>query len=319
MTIRQLYYTSFVDPTGRGGFRIMSRTPGIPPQAENELLRLLSYRTPANVDERAVDLHPVALRYGRLESGPSVLICAQSSGSDELGRPGNYFAHALVVDPDDISLDPIACWRSPMWVRQARADVHELPALEALRSGPPDPDRFWRFLAVGQRRAWFQAVLAAAVSYGERGRPIIVVGSVEDAIEWVAAISEALPRALRPLLTFSSYEHDPRKTPFLVTGTRPDGAFRAARNEYQHYFIVNEAENRASAAEPSSYAAWITARLEPNAWKEQVAPLLEFASRQMIRAGGAAWPSLERLPAGRHRCPRGGRHHPRALRAGAKG
>src|SRR5262245_40044381 len=137
MTARQYYYTSYQhQQSGRAGFQIKAMSPGITPETQAAIARLIAYRIPAACDVYALATHPVALRYDTPGSiHQAVLVCSQSCGSDEYGRPGNFFAHALVAERELFSqVAPIFFWKSAFWQAtdpQERAEVLSLPLLPA--------------------------------------------------------------------------------------------------------------------------------------------------------------------------------------------
>src|SRR6266567_6265472 len=117
MTVLQQYYTSFVNKeTGSAGFQIKAMSPGISSGAQSLIPRLIAYRIPPTLDERIIRSHPIALRYYYQSPQECILLCSQSSGNDENGRPGNFFAHILIMQPDIFTVvPPILYWGSPFW------------------------------------------------------------------------------------------------------------------------------------------------------------------------------------------------------------
>src|SRR5437879_2992029 len=117
MEVRQYYYTSYIqEKTGQAGFQIKAMSPGISPALQTTIARLINYRVSSGLNMNALETHPVALRYAYTESGESILVCSQSSGKDEYGRPGNFFAHVVVLDANPFtSTPPIFFWKSPFW------------------------------------------------------------------------------------------------------------------------------------------------------------------------------------------------------------
>src|SRR5574340_1247560 len=101
MEVLQHYYTSFVNrQAGSAGFPVKAMSRDIPPDTQAMITRLISYRIPPSLDEYNISQHPVALRYFYKSPEEAILLCSQSNGTDENGRPGNFFAHSLVMKPD---------------------------------------------------------------------------------------------------------------------------------------------------------------------------------------------------------------------------
>src|SRR5581483_11288189 len=105
MAVLQQYYTSFFNKnTGRAGFQIKAMSPNMSQEMQTLISRLITYRIPDGMDERAVQTHPVALRYYYHSPQECVLLCSQSCGNDENGRPGNFFAHSVVLPAASLTI-----------------------------------------------------------------------------------------------------------------------------------------------------------------------------------------------------------------------
>ncbi|NPV66205.1 MAG: hypothetical protein HPY64_03570 [Anaerolineae bacterium] len=275
MTIRQQYYTSCRNAeTGKTGFQVRAVTPGISRRAEQALQRLIAYRPPASADPQAPETHPISLRYYTPARDEALLICAQSNGPDEFGRPGNFFAHSLVGPPEAFNdpLPPIFYWRSPFWVQRDNGGKSRLPELSSLAAAAPvafNYDGLWAFLT-GQRREWLYRLLCAVLDHPRSGRRIIIVDDADSVAAWIALLTMALPYQHRPWLTFATYHHDPYSVPFLVTGTTPDSTFRFTADEYRSYFVLHTAEGRISAAPESAFARFVCDHLTPDRYENAV-------------------------------------------------
>lgn len=283
MPVLQHYYTSFVDPqTNEGGFRTKAASPGLRPSTLAALLKLLSYRIPPTLDERNAASHPVALRYSVLGPDESVLLCSQSCGSDENGRPGNFFAHSLVASPEEFGhAAPISFWRHELWQRSAPSGESTLPIWPRLDQRPSlDIEEVWRFLVHPPRRGWFPRLLSAVVRGTSRRRPIVILDTADNVARWVAAVTYALPSAYRPQLTFSTYHHDPYESPCLITGTTRDSWFRFMPQEFQQYFILNAETGQLSVEEPAPYAEFVAERFVPDRYVDELVPFLNFCARR---------------------------------------
>src|SRR5438270_6260505 len=135
MSVLQHYYTSFVNKeNGSAGFQVKAMSPGIPSDVQATISRLIAYRIPPTLDEHRISTHPVALRYYYEGQDRCILLCSQSNGTDENGRPGNFFAHTLVMEPDKFKhVPPILYWRSPFWRARdtgTSAIIDPLPGFE---------------------------------------------------------------------------------------------------------------------------------------------------------------------------------------------
>src|SRR5260221_7953922 len=117
MEALQHYYTSYVNKeNGSGGFQTKGISPGVSSDAQTTIIRLISYRVPPSLEEKPLATHPIALRYYYKDTKEAILLCSQSSGKDEYGRSGNFFAHSLIVKPELFKqVPPILFWGSSFW------------------------------------------------------------------------------------------------------------------------------------------------------------------------------------------------------------
>ena len=151
MSVRQQYYTSYSNKeTGSTGFQIKATSPDIFGRVQDTITRLISYRIPPLLDIHALVTHPLALRYYYRDKNECILLCSQSTGNDESGRPGNFFAHTLVLQPDLFtSIPPIFYWKSPFWRNQDPVDRTYLDTLPILPSFDIKPSlelsKVWKF------------------------------------------------------------------------------------------------------------------------------------------------------------------------------
>lgn len=278
MAIQQQYYTSWHNyKTGQTGFQIKAESEGLTTDIAQTLKALIGYRIPASADTSAVETHPIALRY-YVHNNLAILISSQSSGQDELGRDGNFFAHSIVATPQDIAypLAPIFYWQSPFWVNKDKSDQTTLPALEKLDAEVIfDFDAAWNFLNQKNRISWFKQLLCAVIDQHQSKRRIIILDDNESIALWIGALCTVLPPSYSYFLSFSTYHHDPATAPFDIIGTTTDSNFRCTRDEYISYFVLNAFEEHISEAPASDYADYIVARLNPEKYEEEV---LEFFS-----------------------------------------
>ncbi|MBN2469788.1 MAG: hypothetical protein JXN59_03600 [Anaerolineae bacterium] len=284
MTIRQHYYTS-CRTQEKAGFQTKAATPGIPSRTQETLLKLIDYRPPTTIDPRAIDQHPVSLRFFTPSPAEAMLICAQPNGPDEFGRPGNFFAHSL-IGPVEAFMEPLApifYWQSPFWVRADDSTETALPVLDSLAGSARttfDYDAIWPFLTA-RRRDWFYALFCAVLDYPASKRRVVIADSAEHAALWIAALTMALPYQHRALLTFATYHHDPYNAPFLVTGTTPDSSFRFTADDYRKYFVLNTAEGRVSSAPDSEFAQFVCDRFTTDQYETEVLDLFMLLKRRV--------------------------------------
>ena len=289
MVMRQLYYTSCTKGTGAGsGFQVKAMTPGMSQEERDALNRSLGYRIPPGLPSDEVAAHPIALRYQCLDATSCILLCSQSSGPDDAGRPGNFFAHCVLTDQKDFAFfPPIMYWKHPFWRREDHSDRLEIEPVESFDMEPSmEFGDVWPFLDLERRREWFHSVLCAVLRFGEDRRPVVIIDTADNVAMWVAAVTFALPAGIRPFISFATYHHDPYQVPFLITGTTSDSRFRCSADEYESYFVMNVPQGRISQVKPSEYASRVCAVMHEASYEDELVEFLAFCGDH-IRASQA--------------------------------
>jgi hypothetical protein len=232
MAFQQLHYTSCQDgPAGYSGFQFSATTPGTAPAVLREVEELTVYQPPSWLLARPTldepDAYPVMFSHA-VSAATGAVITAQVvfAGTDYSGRPGNYFAHALVTAAPEVDFGPVRpaeLWESDLWQRQPGrgADLPELP-------GPPRPGRIdpagaQAFLDA-HGLASLLAELLTAVSQAMAGAPPVLL-ACRDATEcaWcIAALCYLLGERLGRQLTFTTYCHRPESARFQLIGILSD-------------------------------------------------------------------------------------------------
>ncbi len=279
MTVLQLYYTSCTNTaTGYIGFQVKAMSPGIAPHLQATIMRLVAYRIPSTLDIQIPATHPVALRYYYVGPNECIFLCSQSSGADDNGRPGNFFAHTLVMPPDIFRIaPPILFWKSPFWREadpESRSQVASLPVLTEFEEAPSfDYEQIWGFLAQGDRRQQLYKLMCAIVHATTTYRRIVILDTIEHIVLWITAVSCLLPPAYRPLLSFATYHHDPYQGLFLITGTTSDSLSRASTDDYLSYFVLNAETGMTSEVEASPYAQMVVDSAYPDPYETELLTL----------------------------------------------
>ncbi|MBA9004755.1 GAP1-N2 domain-containing protein [Thermomonospora cellulosilytica] len=259
----QLHYTSAASgPTGRSGFQFVAETPGLPPQARSAVTPLLAYRPPPDAplspDDEELAAFPVALAYERA-GGRAVLVRSRYLGQDYSGRYGNFFAHAVVAEADELEgLRPIELWGAGFWAdRPAEGDLAELEELDPGEGVSPEALAD-RLAGEGSYRL-LVALVDAAVAALDRGhgRVVLVGADVEPIVRWIAVLSYSLPVAAAARLSFTTYSADPGGAPQRVVGTTPDVWAAAHRDEPA--FFVDKADKASDDGEGSRFARTVAA------------------------------------------------------------
>ncbi|MDO5498553.1 MAG: hypothetical protein Q4F67_02610 [Propionibacteriaceae bacterium] len=219
----QLTYSSFDRNDGTGGGWQVKDTTGAMDRAEQELLRgrvqtqfdagvtLPRFPTPAELEEL-----PRRLVHARARAlgAETALWHHVPAGNDASGRPGNVFAH-VVLDrnpdaPDE--LRPIERWRSPDWLTPFGPEAVLRAALTDAQPPAPGPVNretvaSWLF-APRRWRLQTLAIVADAVRAAMAGGPLVVVGveDVDEAAQWIAAVSFAMSAGTARRFYFSTLE-----------------------------------------------------------------------------------------------------------------
>jgi hypothetical protein len=138
MGFQQLYYTSCeTGLAGYGGYQFNAVTPGTSPLIVREVEDRSVYEPPrwlmADPCPDEPEAYPVAFSYAKSEATDAVIIThVVFAGNDYSGRPGNYFAHALVTslpEQDLGSLLPAELWGADVW-QGAPIESSTLPELQ---------------------------------------------------------------------------------------------------------------------------------------------------------------------------------------------
>jgi len=276
MVIRQHYYTS-CQTSRTSGFQVKAKSPGLTGETEKNLEGLIGYKIPSECDVNALETHPMSLRY-YADDQDIIIISSQSNGQDELGRPGNFFAHSVIATPEHLAYlsAPIFYWKSPFWIKRDEPKREELPILSEFNPEVTfDFEQIWQFLQKKQNAEWFYKLLCAVIDYPISQRKIVILDEIESIALWIAAITAALLPRYTYFLSFATYHHDPYRVPFIITGTTRDSNFRCSSDEYISYFILNALEERISDVPDSIYAKYLTERFNPEQYDTEI---LEFFS-----------------------------------------
>ncbi|MFG2005226.1 hypothetical protein ACGFNU_39385 [Spirillospora sp. NPDC048911] len=231
----QLHYTSARHgPTGRAGFQFVAETPGLPEGVRAAVTPHLSYRPPPNApldpDKDELEGFPVTFLYDRAGERALLLWC-RYVGQDYSGRSGNFFAHAVVADPDELEgLRPAELWRAPLWSPHP-GNTTALPDLDELTPGAAfEPEMLAEWLAntyPGDRNAPYdllgRLIDAIVTVLGQgHGRVVLVADDIEQIARWIAVVSYSLPVAMAARMSFVTYSADPAAAAQRLVGTTPD-------------------------------------------------------------------------------------------------
>jgi GTPase-associated protein 1, N-terminal domain type 2/GTPase-associated protein 1, middle domain len=228
MVFRQLYYTSCEHGLlGYGGFQFNAVTPGVPPTVLRAV-EDMTYEPPRSMpgDPRPDQLAGYPVAFSHTPDGAGTITArVVFTGADYSGRPGNYFAHALVSDSaqDFGPVLPVELWDAPFW-REKPVQARELPPLP----GPPPRGRLDRasigeFVAGADGRV-LPVLLSAVGQAMAGGRPVLLAGpDAANNVRWIAAICYLLGDRLARRLSFTTYSHRPAYSRHHLIGVLAGG------------------------------------------------------------------------------------------------
>ena len=248
MAFQQLYYTSCENGLGGyGGYQFNAITPGVSAAVMREVEDRTVYEPPAwlladpSPDEP--EAYPVAFSHGTSEAtGAAITAQVVFTGTDYSGRPGNYFAHALVTstpEQDFGQLLPVELWGAELW-HTSPVDGPELPPLP----GPPPPGAIDRpgvqaFLDARGADGVLPELLTAVGRAMAGDRPVLVAShDVSENIWWIAAVSYLLGEQLGHRLTFTTYSHRPGYSRYHLTGILPETLPPGADSSFQLFDLA---------------------------------------------------------------------------------
>jgi len=242
VSFQQLYYTSCEHGLGGyGGYQFNAVTPGVSPAVLRGVEEQTVYEPPSWQAGEALEepeAYPVAFSC-RISEATGAVITANVvfAGTDYSGRPGNYFAHALVTSAPERDFGPVLpaeLWGAPLW-RSSPVAGTELPEL----AGPPAPGIIDRpgvqsFLLAREAEGILPELLSAVGRAIAGDRPVLIV--TEDVTEtawWVAAVSYLLGEPLARRMTFTTYSHRPDYARYHLTGALPGMLLPEAYTSFQ--------------------------------------------------------------------------------------
>ena len=243
MAFQQLYYTSCeTGLAGYGGYQFNAVTPGTSPLVMREVEDRSVYEPPRwLIAEPCLDepeAYPIALSYAISEATGAVIVThVMFAGTDYSGRPGNYFAHALVTNtprPDFGSVLPAELWGAELW-RGTPIESNELPELQGpLPRGVVDRPGVQAFLdARGTERVLPE--LLTAIWRAMAGDRLVLLASndANENIWWIAAVSYLLGPRLASAMTFTTYSHRPDFSRHHLIGLQADAVPPDADSGFQ--------------------------------------------------------------------------------------
>lgn len=225
----QLTYSSFdrrsgtpAGSTPAGGWQIKQISGGLSPAEQDSLRSRISTRLdptlpiPAFPTREEIDALPRRLVYRPLDGGAAGYWHTVPAGTDGTGRPGNVFAHIVFdrrIADQQPPIRPIETWRSADWLTPFGPQevlAAELGSAPYPRPGPIGRAAVLDFLFdTGHWRLGVLGPLLDAVANALDGGPrvVLVVGSPDTGILWIAALSHLMSAGTSRRCGFSTIEH----------------------------------------------------------------------------------------------------------------
>jgi GTPase-associated protein 1, N-terminal domain type 2/GTPase-associated protein 1, C-terminal domain/GTPase-associated protein 1, middle domain len=248
VAFKQLYYTSCEHGlSGYSGFQFTAVTRDVSPVVMREVEDRTVYEPPGRLRAGSrlemTGEYPVAFCYGTSDATGDV-ITAQVvfAGTDYSGRPGNYFAHALVTatpSEDFGPLFPVELWRAALW-REKPDGRTELPELTGpLPRGTVDRSGTEAFLSAHDAAGVLPRLVTAVGKAMAGDRPVLLAShDAGDGIWWIAAVSYLLGEQAARRMTFTTYTHRPAHTRYHLTGVLPEALPPDAGRNFQLFDLT---------------------------------------------------------------------------------
>jgi GTPase-associated protein 1, N-terminal domain type 2/GTPase-associated protein 1, middle domain len=274
--IRQLHYTSVRDgPGGHSGFQFSARSDDIDDAILRTVERLTVYEMPRDIDADAdPSSYPVNLVYTPLGSlGQVVIARVTYAGRDFSNRPGNYFAHALILDDVGRDLDgsaPASMWDAPIW-RDQPGSSDRLPVLPGpLSGGACSAGSIDDALgaASGATATLARLITAVEVAMGNGPRVVLVGASSVMVWQWIAAMSYVAGPVVSPGISFCTYARNPLRGSTHIVGTTAAGGALAATAD--SVTVIDPLARSVGDSEASPFGALMAragVRAADEAWK----------------------------------------------------
>jgi GTPase-associated protein 1, N-terminal domain type 2/GTPase-associated protein 1, C-terminal domain/GTPase-associated protein 1, middle domain len=248
VAFQQLYYTSCENGLGGyGGYQFNAITPGVSAAVMREVEDRTVYEPPgwllADPCPDEPEAYPVAFSHGTSEAtGAAITARVVFTGTDYSGRPGNYFAHALVTgtpEQDFGPLLPVELWGAELW-QASPADGTDLPELPGPPPrGPIDRPGVQAFLDARRADGVLPELLTAVGRAMAGDRPVLVASyDASENIWWIAAVSYLLGERLGRRMTFTTYSHRPGYSRYHLTGILPETLPPSADASFQLFDLA---------------------------------------------------------------------------------
>jgi GTPase-associated protein 1 len=278
VAFQQLYYTSCENGLGGyGGYQFNAITPGVSAAVMREVEDRTVYEPPswllADPCPDEPEAYPIAFSHGASEAtGAAITARVVFTGTDYSGRPGNYFAHALVTgtpERDFGPLLPVELWGAELW-RADPVDGTDLPELPGPPPrGPIDRPGVQAFLDARGADGVLAELLTAVGRAMAGDRPVLLTShDVSENIWWIAAVSYLLGEHLGHRMTFTTYSHRPGYSRYHLTGILPETLPPSADASFQLFDLATGQTPGGGVHPLAAILASIGVMAAPGLWRQ---------------------------------------------------
>lgn len=265
----QSHYTSCqYGMSGHAGFQTRAMSAKVTAEQRIELEKLAIYQLPKNIEhidtetaEPDLTAAPIAYRMMSLSCGGFAITRSVYTGLDYTQRGGNYFAHGLIIADLEEQVWPIdicagACWESGLLPeKDVPQDSYDLPELSISPMATPYGfEHLQSFLKQFEHaEVRLEAMIQAVFCKAQSDRSLVIRdSSFEHGPYWIACLQKSFPCAIQHLLSYSSYQYDPRACLDInVVCGQTDFTFTPTERKYQFY-IFDFDEGVCSEVEPNN-------------------------------------------------------------------
>ncbi|MEW6608719.1 MAG: hypothetical protein AB1414_14945 [bacterium] len=201
MRLEQHIYTS-----GKKGFATVAQTPGITKDEQIKLENHSLYILPGSFLYKEGVSTPTKYIFYPLSEKRFVLGRAIYIGKDNLGRPGNYLFHNLIISKDELeepSFNPAKLIKMIEENGLFRTSPPEKP-LDVINL-PLDKEIEFKIPPIPQDL--ILALLYYCFSYKSLKAPLLLVGQDKDCLNFLGWLYTLLPYSLKENLSFDTYSY----------------------------------------------------------------------------------------------------------------
>lgn len=197
------------------GIVTVARSAGIKPDELTEIERRSQYVLPNSLMYEENCSAPVKYVFYQLGTERFVVGRAIYLGRDELGRPGNYLYHNLLIDYKDLATLDTNPARLTKALIAKGVFLDAAPDSDVLEAAQLDTDEEFDSLPtieISDHNSLL-SVLYASLNLDLKTKPILLKGSSENCLEFLLLLFDIIPYKVRASLAYDTYGHGMRAGP----------------------------------------------------------------------------------------------------------